>query len=56
MKPKSVEVYESENNEIFDLIRELVNLILKRVEMEATNKGVKNYLNELKRTITLRKE
>jgi len=53
LKLKKVEVYEMPENEIYTLVNEFVDLILKR---STDSLDFKEKIIELKRTITLRKE
>ena len=57
LKLKEVEIYEMPENEIYTLVNEFVDLILKRsTELTIDNLDFKEKIIELKRTITLRKE
>jgi hypothetical protein len=54
---KKVSVYEAEKEDINKLILELVTLILtKAKEMEKSCGSITNAIEELKRTISIRKE
>jgi len=57
LKLKEVEIYEMSENEIYTLVDEFVDLILKRsTQLTIDNLDFKEKIIELKRTITLRKE